>query len=167
MNTTEKPISALSDEQLVRQHFHAWRHWVLARTKYGELGTPDNGKVLEQYELEAKKRGISDEVLMALVREWEQQRSKWVNPEALYDALNVFWKEHRLHANTIRMHPATSRWLRAEYGDDLTSGIAPLYAVENVTAKYVYSIFGRPVVECYDVPEGEARVSYEVVVQRG
>lgn len=59
----------MSDEQLIREHAHAWKHWVDCRKRFGELGTPDDGKQLTALEMEARRRGISDERLMAAVPE--------------------------------------------------------------------------------------------------
>lgn len=62
-------LPALSDADLIKYHAERWRAWHRARAQYGDLASSPHMAAVSDLELEARRRGMPDDVLMAPIRD--------------------------------------------------------------------------------------------------
>jgi hypothetical protein len=61
------PVVELTDSELIKEHTWRWKAWLKRRRDFGELGAVGDPRMIT-LEFDARRRGISDEQLLASVK---------------------------------------------------------------------------------------------------
>lgn len=143
----------MTNGELIHEHTYAWFQWKRAVDRFGQLGTPDRGELVQLMELEARKRGLPDDQLMQPIREEEEFRKGMPTPDSINAQIRKFVNMYKCDPNLIRVNKKTQLFLLAEFAEYF----------DRVQVAHEYMLLGlRLEVEYHRIPDGVVLISLEL-----